>query len=462
MNDTHTELPISEDTLLKNFKRGDYERARDSVLERYRLWQGILVSNNEQTVITPDDLNHFRVQAADLMEQELKSEYEWEQLKILTVLIYILMDAEKTALPGDNPDIQEQLEQRNLPHAADFIMRRISHGAGDLDYADIERFARYENLVLSSYITSISPEEANRKAAVEGLISRDGVHFDLVDTAHEVTLKRRADEAAPAEPAAGAEAAAPEPVTELEPIIIVDNSAPYLVNTLQYTTLRCGAEVTSASYVGKAREHNEDAVVVQPENNQVVVIDAMGGYGNGVTARDVFVDMLLQNPSDMEATVSATQQRYDDIGLEQGGVCIIEGLIAAVDDGFRINLSQAGDVHALLFDQKDELKHETVDEAIGHQVINAIIGAYATRIQRENGWNSFGQLTRATLRAKKGWRLAIYSDGIANHFNAEEMAEFITNRTAKQAIAAISRAVDIEMGKEKAYRDNSSIAIVDF
>ncbi|MBN1378194.1 MAG: hypothetical protein JXA04_03070 [Gammaproteobacteria bacterium] len=461
----HANIAFSEDTLLKQFKKGDFDRAKASLLERYHEWNEILVSVNEQSVITPDDIEHFRVQAADLLDQSVKSDYEWEQLKILTVLIYQMMNADKTALPADNPAINKQLETLDPPHANQYIMRRIIHGASQLDYQAIEKFVRYQNLVLSSYITNVPPEGQKNLVVLEGLVSKDGVHFDLLDTAYDVQLRQRTDQARPVE-------AAPEPTQFhmkpglaeelLEPVVIADNEARFLINTMQFTNMHDDIEVTGASYVGKERKHNEDAVVLVPSENQVVVIDAMGGYGNGVDARDVFVDMVLKYRGDIEQAVLATQKGYDEIGLEQGGVCIINTDIRWKEDYFRLTLSQAGDVHALLIDEHGEIKHETVDEAIGHQVVNAVIGAGATENQRANGWKNFGHLTQATLRAKPGWRFTAYSDGIANHFNAEQVKELIFNKTAQQAIAAVSQAVDLKMSQDNAYRDNCSIAIIDF
>jgi serine/threonine protein phosphatase PrpC len=458
-------IAFSEDTLLKQFKKGDFDRAKASLLERFREWNDILVSVNEQSVITPDDIEHFRTQAADLLNQRVKSDYEWEQLKILTVLIYQLMSADKTALPVDNPAILKQLEELNPPHASQYIMRRIIYGAAQLDYVEIERFVRYQNLVLSSYITSVPPESATETTTLAGLISKDGVHFDLLDTVHDIQLRQRSDKAAPIE-------IIPEPTqfrmepglpeTLQEPVVIADNEAQFLINTMQFTSMHNDIEVTGASYVGKDRKHNEDAVVFIPDKNQVVVIDAMGGYGNGVDARDMFVDMLLKYPGDIQQTVYATQKGYDSIGLEQGGVCIINADIRWKDDTFRIVLSQAGDVHAVLFDENGEIKYETIDESIGHQVVNAIIGAAATEFQRANGWSNFGHLTQATLRAKPGWRFAAYSDGIANHFNVDKIREFVFNKTAQQAIAAISQTVELAMAEGSAYKDNCSIAIIDF
>lgn len=460
------DIPFSEDTLLKQFKKGDFDRAKAALLERYHEWNDILVSTNEQSVITPDDIEHFRLQASDILEQEIKSDYEWEQLKILTVLIYQLMNADKTAQPADSAAIHDQLEAVNPPHANQYIMRRIIHGAKQLEFLDIEKFVRYQNLVLSSYITSIPQTGGYETSTIEGLVSHDGVVFDLVDSHYEVHLRQREDEAIPIEitpePTQFFEAVEVIEEALLEPIVIVDNDSKYLVNTLQYTSMHNDIEVTGASYVGRDRQNNEDAVVLLPECSQVVVIDAMGGYGNGVDARDVFVDMLLKYPGDIEKAVSATQNSYDDIGLDQGGVCIINTRIRWKEDYFRIALAQAGDVHAVLLDENGQIKHETVDEAIGHQVVNAVIGAAATEAQRANGWKNFGQLTQATLRAKPGWRFAAYSDGIANHFNAEQMRNLMYNKTARQAVAAISQKIDSAMDEEGAYKDNCSIAIIDF
>jgi serine/threonine protein phosphatase PrpC len=321
-------------------------------------------------------------------------------------------------------------------------------------------------------VTSIPTEaETDNDNVVYSLLSSDNIYFDLIDTAHEVQLRKLDTEST--EFAADSrqkivEEIIPIPMAEvrkktgLDPLVLHDEEADFLVSTMQCIHLMSGAEITTASYVGKDRENNEDGVVIIPDSNQVLVIDAMGGYGNGVTARKEFVEAALKYPGDIEACVKHTQKKYDDIGLEQGGVCIIDTMIEFIDRSYRINLSQAGDVHAILYDDKGELKHESVDEAIGHQVINAVIGAEATSVQRQNGWENFGRLTHATLRAKSGWRLLVYSDGIANHLNANAISDMVTNRTSKQSLAAISKAIDSAMHVDGSYKDNASIAIIDF
>lgn len=464
MNETNQNSILNENDLLQSFTQQDVEKAKANLLQRYQMWQGLLISNDQKSVITPDDLEHFRVQASDLLEQPLKSDYELEQLKILTVLIYLLIDADKAALPAGDHQLHAQLDELQLPHANDYIVRKIIHNTGQLDMEDIERLVEYENWVLSSYITHIPPDSDWKPGTLNGLRSRDGAYFKLTDKAYEIAVEPADEsEAVPARPQVSpAEPGVTPEEGEYESLVLCDDEAELLINTFQYSRLHCGVEVSAASYVGMYREHNEDAVVIQPQSNHVVVVDAMGGYSNGVVARDVFVDALFKHPDDMEAVVNWTQSRYDALDIAQGGVCLISIRVHADQGNRLIEFAQAGDVHAVLYDEKGNVRHETIDEAIGHQVINAVIGRNATISQQANGWKNFGKLTRAKLHVKPGWRLAVYSDGIANHFNAHYLADLILNKAPKQAIATVSEEVDATMRKDHAYRDNSSIAILDF
>lgn len=467
INNMNTQNTIlNENDLLQSFTQQDVEKAKANLLQRYRMWQGLLISNDQKTVITPDDLEHFRLQASDLLEQPLKSNYELEQLKILTVLIYLLIDADKAALPAGDPQLHAQLDELQLPHADDYIIRKIIHDTAQLDLEDIERLVEYENWVLSSYITQIPPEDDWKPGTLSGLRSRDGIYFQLTDKAYEIVVEPVEEPEAIVLPPP-AESAEPRVVPQAgkgkyEPAVLCDEQEEFLVNTFQYSQLSCGVEVSAASYVGQHREHNEDAIVIQPQQNHVVVVDAMGGYSNGVVARDLFVDALFKYPGNIETAVEWTQNRYDALDIVQGGVCLISIKVHPEQENLLLEFSQAGDVHAVLYDDKGNVRHETIDEAIGHQVINAVIGRNATISQQANGWKSFGKLTQAKLHVKPGWRLAVYSDGIANHFSASQLATLILNKPPKQAIEAVSKEVDEAMRKERAYRDNTSIAIFDF
>jgi serine/threonine protein phosphatase PrpC len=456
--------PLDHDLLLQRFTRADFEAAKARLLERYHFWHGLLVSNDEQSIITPDDLENIKQQAADVLSQETKSPYELEQLKILTVLIYLLMQAASdTAIKAD-PAMQEKLESAALYNRRHYILRKLAHNSADLSAEDIQKFAHYENLVLGSYITSFKDAQPSLLA---NLKTGDGKFFNLRDAGHEIAIEFVSAPAAELEPplieaeekSKPAPAAAP---ADLSPLILNDEKAGFLINNYQERQLRCGIMIAGASYIGVERKHNEDAVVILPATDHVVVIDAMGGYGNGVIARNLFIEVLLKNQSSLDQTAISAQQYYDKTNLDQGGVCLTGFHIKPDGEHFSVYIAQAGDVHALVYDREGELKYETVDESIGHLVINAIISKKATEAQRANGWKNFGNLTKTSIRVKAGSRLVVYSDGIGNHFKAKEMGELVLNNTRKQAIAAVSKSLDEKMRKPGAYKDNSSIAIIDF
>lgn len=461
--------PLDQDVLLQRYTRADFEAAKAKLLERYHFWNGLLVSNDEQSVITPDDLGNIKQQAADILAQETKSPYELEQLKILTVLIYLLMQtASETAIKAD-PAMQEKLESAGLRNRRHYIVRKLAHNSADLPAEDVKKFVHYENLVLGSYITSFNDAEPS---LLTSLKTSEGKFFNLKDAGHEIAIEfvdapTAAEFELPlieVEEEAAKPAATPAPATaDLAPLILNDEKAGSLIDNYQERQLRCGIMVAASSYIGLDRKHNEDAVAILPGTDHVVVIDAMGGYGNGVIARNLFIEVLLENQASLEQAAVRAQQYYDKTNLDQGGVCLTGFHIKPADgENFSVYIAQAGDVHALVYDRDGELKFETVDESIGHLVINAIISRKATEAQRANGWKNFGNLTKTSIRVKTGSRLVVYSDGVGNHFKAKEMGELVLNKTRKQAIAAVSKALDEKMRKQGAYKDNSSIAIIDF
>lgn len=459
--------PLDQDVLLQRFTRADFEAAKAKLLEIYHFWHGLLVSNNEQSVITPDDLENIKQQAADILSQETKSPYELEQLKILTVLIYLLMQAANEAAIKADPAMQEKLEAAGLPSGRHYIVRKLVHNSADLSAEDIKKFVHYENLVLGSYITSFKDAEP---CILSSLKTRDGKFFNLKDAGREIELEFIDAPAAEIdftaieleeETAQPAPAPAPAPA-DLMPLVLNDEKAGFLINNYQERQLRCGIMVAASSYIGVDRKHNEDAVAILPATDHVLVIDAMGGYGNGVIARNLFIEVLLKHQDSMEQAAINTQNYYDKTSLDQGGVCLTGFHIKPDGEHFSVYIAQAGDVHALVYDREGELKYETVDESIGHLVINAIISKKATEAQRANGWKNFGNLTKTSIRVKSGSRIVAYSDGVGNHFKAKEISELVLNKTRKQAIAAVSKVLDEKMRRQGAYKDNSSIAIIDF
>lgn len=469
----------NSDVLLESFTQEDFEVARQNLMSRFRQWQGLLISNDEKSIITPDDLSAFRLQANEISEQQIKSEQEIEQLKILTVLIYMLTIADTSATAAYEismfklPDVAENIQ---YPFLHDFIVRKVIYQATTLDLETIEKLLDYQNQISLERILPINDEHAIEPETLAKLLhDKGGRPFGLINHNNRLYIEMSEDEDKgtlssvevdsnePTEPI-GIEDFRSKPVesdTTLEPRILLGEKAELLKDALYKGRLSCGLEICAATYVGVNREQNEDAIIISPLYDQLIVIDAMGGYGNGNVARDIFIQNSLKHLDDIEQSVLKTQKQYDENKLQYGGVCLTHLKVVPSNNGdFMLFLSQAGDVHTVLFDQSGKLRYESKDEAIGHRVFNAIISKSATDLQRTNGWNKFGKLTRTKIQAGSGWRLAIYSDGISNHFTADAIKPLILGNNLEDALFNISSSVDSAMREPESYQDNCSLVLV--
>lgn len=470
----------SSDVLLESFTQEDFETARQNLMARFHQWQDLLISNDGKNIITPDDLDAFRLQAKEISDQKIKSEQEIEQLKILTVLIYMLTisDSNATAAYAVNMlKLPEIAENPCYPFLHDFIVRKVIYQAGSLDLESIEKLLHYQNQIAVERLPTKDANDNEEPEILAKLLhSNTGEAFALKNQAYQLYIERIKEEKTLDSTTAVADNNEPtEPVNieafrqkkaetdpTFEPYVLLNEQAKFLKDSIYKTRLSCGIEIYAATYIGVNREQNEDAIIISPLHDQLVVIDAMGGYGNGNVARDVFIQNTLNHPDDIERSIIETQKHYDEKKLQYGGVCLTHLRIVPNKNDFTLLISQAGDVHTVLFDQIDRLRYESKDEAIGHRVFNAIISKSATDMQRANGWNKFGKLSRTKVRAVKGYRLAIYSDGISNHFTAEAIKPFILGNTLEDAVLTISAHLDSVMREPEAYQDNCSLVLIDF
>ena len=498
MSATSTPQNLDNNLLLDNFSQADYEMAQNNLMQRFDLWNGILVAKDKSAIITPDDLTGLRAQASALIDKKDRSHLEMEQLKIMTLLIYLLINADKSLtqkLMAGGATLN--LDEVQTPFKKSYILNKVLLYSSQLAFADIKTFVHYQNQYTSGIKHDLTDIES-----LPVLHSKEQTYFKLrnIDGALVVTeadAPAASVQAESVKPAPVEEPAKPvqseptrprpkgqrrqpdvavadklpdavEPLEDKIPVVvdqrdyvITGTGSKKLFESFETTQFECGSIVAAACYIGVKRERNEDGVVVMPYLNQCTVIDAMGGYGNGIIARDTFINGLISNNGDIDNTVSWSQEEYDRIGLRQGGVCLINLKIVQKGDNFIVICSQAGDVHMVVFDDDGHLRYETVDEAIGHRVINAVVSQTATGFQRANGWDQFGVLTRTNIKAKRGWRIAFYSDGIANHYDAHAMGDFLYNASPEKAIRLISDEVHEAMQRDGAYYDNCSIAIVD-
>lgn len=456
MADAQSQNNRIDEFLLDRFTEDDFLSARKNLLQRYTSFHGVLISEDGSSILTPDDIDTFREHAADFAEQRIFSDYETEQLKILTVLIYQLLNASKGigAITGKNSKFKFW---QSFGHF--YIFRKIFHHSKQLDLEDIKQLIKYQNAIYSLYQQSkqeqiedmqSNPFQTKDNKFFVVRIEKSKFILELTEAVAEV---EKAKPKLKAKPTSG----------ENRFVIFSDQEKESLLETAKSTELSCGVVVAAASYIGIRRKANEDGIVILPDADQVTVIDGMGGYGNGSTARNLFCKSVVKHAGNIDQAIIDAQKTYDANELGKGGVCVMNvDIFNQGDNEYKLDLGQAGDVHLVAFDENFDLQYESIDEAIGHKVINAIMGERTTMRQRKNGWGDFGLLTHNEITVKKGWRIANFSDGIANHFDARTLKKLITNCSAKTAIGRLSSRLTKYMSKENAYRDNCSITILDF
>lgn len=457
MADSQPNSSSIDDFLLDRFNEDDFASARKNLLQRYTSFHGVLISEDGESILTPDDIATFREHAADFAEQRVFSDYENEQLKILTVLIYQLLHASK----GVGAITGKKSTFTFWQHFGQFyVFRKIFHHSHRLTLKDIKKLVVYQNVIFSLYQQSKQalvedmqspPMQSQDKQYFVIRIEKSAFSIQLTDAVKDSEQHKQPKQKTKSTKA------------QNRFIMLADQEKDNLLDTAKSTTLQCGVVVAAASYIGVKRKANEDGVVILPDDDQVTVIDGMGGYGNGAKARNLFCKAVIEHAGDIEQAIVAAQNNYDENDLGKGGVCVMNINITALDNNeYRLDLGQAGDVHLVAFDENFELQYESIDEAIGHKVINAIMGSRITQRQRNNGWSDFGVLTHNAINVKKGWRIANFSDGIANHFDAENLKKLITDCTTKTAIGRLSSRLNKLMANKNSYKDNCSITILDF
>ncbi len=442
--------------LLARFNEDDFKKARDNLLQRYTNFYGLLISKDQSSILSPDDVDTFKEYAAEFENRKAYSEHDDEQLKILTVLIYNMVTAQKGLAPitGKN-----SLNSFWSQYGHFYILRKIYHNSENLKYSDITKLLNYQNELHELY--QRSKQLTHNDAESTTLETIDKELFVIEYSAEKYTAKQVeiSDEYISKQKKKEIQTQKQHSSRKL---ILSDQEKNTLLETAVSIKLSCGVRVSAASYIGVRRKANEDGIVILPDSDQVVVIDGMGSYGNGATARRIISDSIVKFPGSIDLATSYTQKQYDVQKIGPGGVCLMSLQIDFIDDEYEINIGQAGDVRVLIFDENYDLQYESVDEAIGHKVINAIMSESITLKHRKNGWTSFGVLTHSKVTVKKGWRAINFSDGIANHLNADELQPLVTNCTHKTAIGRLSSRLQKMMEPEKAYKDNCSITILDF
>ena len=216
-------------------------------------------------------------------------------------------------------------------------------------------------------------------------------------------------------------------------------------------------QMSGACDTGIARDHNEDAIAIQPDDGRgyylAIVCDGMGGHSAGEVASALAVGMITEyieqnfgGPQSMEELLSKAFERANERIDEQAAAnpsahgmgCTCVAILGIRD---KIWVAHAGDSRAYIF-QNGDINQMTTDHTMVQELVDqglltkeqASIHPYRGRISRclGHGRNKSEAQVGAFTFGKKA-NVLLCSDGLSDVVGDEELAALVGQRDVRDA-----------------------------
>lgn len=205
------------------------------------------------------------------------------------------------------------------------------------------------------------------------------------------------------------------------------------------------------THPGCVREHNEDAALSLPQSGLWLVSDGVGGHEAGDVASGLIVEEVRTigipiSTQDLRARIEErlvrADQRIRDYGLQRGGVLVGATVAVLLIHEHSFVCLWAGDSRIYLL-RHGQLTQLTTD----HSEVQAMIDAGTLTIEEARDFPRRNVITRAIGIADAAQIDAVTgvvepddvfllcSDGLTEHVEAEELAEFLSRPDPAQEIA---------------------------
>lgn len=190
---------------------------------------------------------------------------------------------------------------------------------------------------------------------------------------------------------------------------------------------------------------NQDRVGVVPEESFVCVVDGMGGMGKkgeneGVKAAAALGEVIVKGfgKAPMQELQRAASREMAARGVGEGGACYLALQVRKTDGQFWLDIDQAGDVRAVVFDSGDEPRAETKDQRIGKKVSNAVQGI------------SPGDTTHSRIEVFPKDTVIVATDGLWDNVSPEKAGEILAlHKDPQKAVQEIFKLAMERMRREK-------------
>lgn len=240
-------------------------------------------------------------------------------------------------------------------------------------------------------------------------------------------------------------------------------------------------EAVMLTDVGVVREHNEDAVFVDPAGRFFIVADGMGGHAAGEVASGMAVETVRKTLEAATGLIDAFAQRVTDnarkalVQLLQSAVLAAhqavfqrgskerdkEGMGTTLDvvlvAGREAFVAHVGDSRTYLIRDK-KAAQLTTDHTVAEVLViegkltieEALVSPYRNVLVNAIGVAESVGVEMAHLQLKEGDQILLCSDGLHDYFLVEqELADILVAEAPAQAIARM-----IDAAKERGGHDN--------
>ena len=205
-----------------------------------------------------------------------------------------------------------------------------------------------------------------------------------------------------------------------------------------------------ATDIGIGRARNEDAIVINTEQDAFAVIDGMGGYAHGDIAAKILAEEIQQGFNkniSFELVQKFAAHRLKENGMTEDGACYVAMHIK----GRELFISRAGDVQiAIVEPVHDKVKFLSKTDGSGSQLTNAVCGIDAGKTHTEK------------IQIRVGDRIYIASDGFWGNIDIQKSLE--ENKRIQDVSEALKNLYETAIAKMKfggGNPDNISLMIYD-
>ena len=234
--------------------------------------------------------------------------------------------------------------------------------------------------------------------------------------------------------------------------------------------------------VGKKREGNEDAYMIDDQNQYYLVADGMGGHLAGEVASGIVVDTfkdflenvavdnfpeidetlcvegnrllaLMQKANELVYKRSREDENCRGMGSTASAICCTDATLVAANVGDSPTyLVRDGEVELISFTHNVEAEQAAIDP----ERVKLLDPKVLKMLSRAIGVAEDVSPDACETPCFAGDRVVICSDGLSNLVNPQEIAEKVTQNNPKEACGIL-----VDLANERGGTDNITVIVIE-